>query len=250
MSKVTLRTKALKGNRVRLYLDFYPAIPNPDTGKPTRREFLKLYLYKPASKETERTHNKETKKIAEAIRAKRQLQVQAEEYDFLSRHNGDTNFLEWLEKKVAERKASGINYQSWRSTYLHLHRFTEGQLPLKKLNQLFCERFRTYFLSAQCINSKRALKNNSAAGYFDVFKEAVREANKEGLLKNNPGEYVKSISYKQTQREFLSLEELQLLANTECDSPVLKKAALFTSLTGLRFCDLEDLQWQNIRYDQ
>ena len=140
MSKVTLRTKALKGNRVRLYLDFYPAIPNPDTGKPTRREFLKLYLYKPASKETERTHNKETKKIAEAIRAKRQLQVQAEEYDFLSRHNGDTNFLEWLEKQVAERTASGINYQSWRSTYLHLHRFTEGQLPVKKLNQLFQRR--------------------------------------------------------------------------------------------------------------
>lgn len=250
MSKVTLRTKALKGNRIRLYLDFYPAIPHPDTGKPTRREFLKLFLYKPASKETERTHNKETKKIAEAIRAKRQLQVQAEEYDFLSRYSSDTDFLEWLKKKVQEREASGINYQSWRSTYLYLFRFAEGQLLLKKVDELFCEQFRAYFLRTHCLNSKRPLSNNSAASYFDVFKEAIRDAHKEGLLKKNPAEYVRSIPYRQTEREFLTLEELQIIARTKCDDPVLKKAALFSAFTGLRLGDLKNLHWRQVRDDQ
>ena len=50
--KVKLRTKAISGNRQGLYLDFYPAIINPDTGEPTRREFLDLYLYDEIKHET------------------------------------------------------------------------------------------------------------------------------------------------------------------------------------------------------
>jgi hypothetical protein len=45
MIKVTLRNKPISKGRKSLYLDFYPAIPHPDTGKTTRREFLGLYLF-------------------------------------------------------------------------------------------------------------------------------------------------------------------------------------------------------------
>lgn len=43
-AKVTLRQKRISGNKQSLYLDFYPAIPHPKTGEPTRREFLGLYI--------------------------------------------------------------------------------------------------------------------------------------------------------------------------------------------------------------
>jgi hypothetical protein len=43
--KVNIGQKPISGNRQSLYLDFYPPIPHPDTDKPTRRKFLKLYLY-------------------------------------------------------------------------------------------------------------------------------------------------------------------------------------------------------------
>jgi len=42
--KVTLREKKLTNGKISLYLDFYPGIPNPITGKETRRDFLKLYI--------------------------------------------------------------------------------------------------------------------------------------------------------------------------------------------------------------
>ncbi len=45
MIKVKLRQKKISGERQSLYLDSYPAIPHPKTGEPTRREFLKLYLF-------------------------------------------------------------------------------------------------------------------------------------------------------------------------------------------------------------
>ena len=45
VTKVSLRQKKISKGRKSLYLDFYPAIPHPETGEPTRREFLGLYLF-------------------------------------------------------------------------------------------------------------------------------------------------------------------------------------------------------------
>jgi hypothetical protein len=42
--KVTLRFKLLDTGRESLYLDYYPAITDPETGKPTRREFLQMHV--------------------------------------------------------------------------------------------------------------------------------------------------------------------------------------------------------------
>lgn len=48
--KVTLRKKAISKGRKSLYLDFYPPIPHPKTGKPTRREFLGMYIFEKPKK--------------------------------------------------------------------------------------------------------------------------------------------------------------------------------------------------------
>ena len=45
MTKVNIRMKPISGNRQTLYLDYYPPIPHPISGKATRREFLKLFLF-------------------------------------------------------------------------------------------------------------------------------------------------------------------------------------------------------------
>ena len=39
------------------------------------------------------------------------------------------------------------------------------------------------------------------------------------------------------------------MANTPCDIPVLKRAALFSALTGLRHCDIQKLQWSEVQRD-
>ena len=45
MANVTLRKKALANNKSSLYLDYFPPIINPKTGKESRREFLGLQLF-------------------------------------------------------------------------------------------------------------------------------------------------------------------------------------------------------------
>jgi len=42
--KVKLRQKNITGKRQSLYLDFYPAVQNSETGEKTRRGFLNLFL--------------------------------------------------------------------------------------------------------------------------------------------------------------------------------------------------------------
>ena len=58
-TKVTLRQKKISKGRKSLYLDFYPPIPHPETGEPTRREFLGLYIFeKPKTEEQIEEENK------------------------------------------------------------------------------------------------------------------------------------------------------------------------------------------------
>ncbi|MCX8534335.1 hypothetical protein [Chryseobacterium luquanense] len=60
MIKVTLREKPISKGRKSLYLDFYPAIKNPETGASTRREFLGMYILEKPKTAAEKKHNIET----------------------------------------------------------------------------------------------------------------------------------------------------------------------------------------------
>jgi len=122
MTKVTLRKKDISGNRQSLYLDYYPPIANPDTGKPTRREFLGLYLYNNAKKAIEKQENKDTEAIAENIRAKRLLEIQNRQFGFLSKDKLNANFIEYFKALAEKRKAS--NHDNWISAYHHLITYT------------------------------------------------------------------------------------------------------------------------------
>lgn len=67
--KVTLRKKTISKGRKSLYLDYYPEIPHPVTGEPTRREFLGLYIVDKPKTPIDKLSNSETMKIAETKRA-------------------------------------------------------------------------------------------------------------------------------------------------------------------------------------
>src|SRR5215204_1029565 len=104
MSKVFLREKKLKNGKRGLYLDFYPPITNPQTRQPTRREHLRLYVYEKPKTETEKEHNKETKLLAENVRAQRQLDVQSGYYGFLTIRKNKTSLISFFEDFTESKK--------------------------------------------------------------------------------------------------------------------------------------------------
>lgn len=252
--KVTLREKTILNGRKSLYLDFYPAIINPKSGEATRREFLGLYIYDKPRTELERQHNKETKLLGQNICAQRQLAIQKGLYGFLDKNAGSADFLGFFKKEAEKEKAKRSigSRNNWMSVYMHLHEFTNGQLLVKDLTEELCKNFKNYLTTANALNARRQnvkISINSAGGYFTIFKTCIKRAIDSKLLDHNPAQNIKRITGKETKREFLTLEELKLLAKAECDLPYLKQAALFSALTGLRYSDIAKLTWGEVYTD-
>ena len=74
----------------------------------------------------------------------------------------------------------------------------------------------------------------------------MKKAYKEGILKDNPAKNIPGIKKIEVQREYLTLDEIQKLGSTPCDNDKLKRAFLFACLTGLRWCDIYKLKWNEI----
>jgi integrase len=86
--------------------------------------------------------------------------------------------------------------------------------------------------------------------YFDKFRAALKQAFYDKLIADDPAKQVKGIKQAETHREYLTLEELQALAATECEMPELKRASLFSALTGLRWSDVEKLIWREVQHSE
>jgi integrase len=260
--KVKLRQKAISENRESLYLDFYPAIPHPETGEPTRREFLKMYLFNKAKNPIDKQHNKETLQLAEQIRQKRENHLNKpeiytgyEKEQLKIKEQGERNFVAYFKSLADKRKAS--NYDNWVSAYKYLNTFTGGDnetetvgnLKFADLNEKFCNDFKDYLLTIKSNkSSKTTLSENSALSYFNKLKATLKQAYKDGYLPSDLNGKIQPVKQAETQRNFLTIEELNSLVKTECDNPLLKRAALFSALTGLRFSDIQNLVWGELEY--
>ncbi len=247
MIKVFLRQKKITGNRHSFYLDFYPPIAHPDTGKLTRREFLGIYTYDKPKKDTDKKHNENTINIAENRRAKRQLDIQNQHFGFLSKDKLKADFIEYFKDLADKRKAT--NHDNWICSYNHFIKFSSGTLLFTDITENICIEFREYLMKAKSNKSElKKLAQNSAHSYFNKFKATLKQAYKDGYLATDLNAKIERIKEAETEREFLSLEELNTLAKKECLIPVLKNAALFSALTGLRFSDIEKLTWGEVQY--
>lgn len=237
---IALRKRQKKG-KISLYLDIY------HEGKRTY-EYLKLYLIPKPRTSDERTMNRKTLELAEIVKAKRQIEVQNNTYDFHKSDRIKTSFLFYFKVLTEKRKASEGNYGNWSSALKHLTNFKRGNASFADINSDWLEDFKHYLVHEAKSKSGMSLSQNSCVSYFNKIKAALKQAVKDGIIKDNPALNVEGIKEAETQREFLTLEELQETVKHHCDVPVLKSAFLFSALTGLRFSDIQKLTWAEVQH--
>lgn len=256
MIKVKLREKPISNGRKSLYLDFYPAIPHPKTGEPTRREFLGLYTIEKAKTPTDKQYNSEQEKIAESIRQKREnllnkpeIYSQLEKQQLKIKEQGEINFVEYYRKLANKRK--GSSYDNWVSALYYLEIFTNGVLKFADLNEKFLEDFKDYLRTTKSKKSdKSTLAQNSTVSYFNKIKATLKQAYIDGILQTDLNAKVKPIKAKETRRAFLTIEELNKLANTPFNDELRKRALLFSASTGLAYKEIENLLWSDFIYSE
>ena len=240
--KVFLRQKPISKGRLSLYLDFYPAIRNPRTGKISRREFLGIYIFAEPKNATERDYNRTMIDKGELIRCRRQEAIINRQFGFIDRHQEDEDFLSYF------REMSKKKYQKWEIVYRHFENFVNGKCTFGEVTVDLCKKFGEYLLNAKNLRIEhQPLCRNSVAGYFSTFRGLLKIAYRDKLLKENINDFLEKIEWEDVRKEFLTQEELIKLAETPCKQPVLKQAALFSCLTGLRISDIESLTWENIQ---
>ena len=77
----------------------------------------------------------------------------------------------------------------------------------------------------------------------------INQAHREGLLPTNPIANIKGVGYEETNRTYLTADEVRKLAATPCENEVTKRSFLFGCLTGMRHCDIRALTWADV-HDQ
>lgn len=254
-TKVSLRDKPISKGRLSLYLDFYPAIQNQETGKSTRREFLNLYVFKKPNNPFEKQHNQENYRIANQIWQQRQNSVNKPEiYDQFEKEQlrqtelADRDFLEYFKTLVKKRK--GKTFYGWDSARIYLENYSGGSIKFGSLTESWIESFKEHLLTSNSQRTKKTpLSHNSAVSYFSKVKAALKQAYKDGLIQTDLNSKVSAVKPDETKREYLTLKELNQLAKTPCNDPLMKKAALFSALTGLRFSDIQKLTWGELTHD-
>lgn len=247
---IRLRRRTTPTGNTSLYLDIYL------NGKRTY-EYLRLYLV-PERTRADKEKNRQTLALAEAICAKRVVELQNGEYGFRDRFKEDTNFLEYYKAMCAARlgEESRGNWGNWRSCLKHLQRYDKrlAQRTFADITPEWVLGFKDYLerdARAWSEDSRERLKTrplsrNSRVSYFNKLRACLNEAFEKRIIAYNPLRGIDGFKAEEGKRMYLTIEEVRRLAATPCDRQSVRLAFLFSCLTGLRRSDIFKLTWGEV----
>lgn len=208
-------------------------IPEPVKGKLTKEQ---------------KEENRKNLSLAEAIRSKRHLELQNGIYGFQDQGKMKGSFLRYFEYLTEARKDSQGNYGNWDSVMKHLKKYCKHDVTFSQVDKAWLEGFKEYLMKQARTPANQPLSQNSQSSYFNKLKAALKQALKDEIIQRNPADIIEGIKPGDTEREFLTQEELQAMAKAECDIPQMKTAFLFSALTGLRWSDIQKLSWAEMQH--
>jgi len=241
--KVKLKTRERKNGKSSLYLEYYMGYEKTPEGKfiyKRKKENLDLEIFTSPKNTKQREHNKTNYEIAQKVLYERITDINKNKFDIYSEKKLDTNLIEYFNKVKDKKTSSASLKRNWINSIKHLTNFCTENATFRNVNEKFIIEFKEYLLSIP------DLSPNTSAGYFEIFREGLKRAYKENIMRDNPGKNVSGIKKIEVMREHLTLEEVQKLGLTKCSNPKLKKAFIFACLTGLRWCDIHAMKWENI----
>ncbi len=222
--RIKLRLKKLSAGGYSIYLALFV------NGK-WQYEFLKDI--KLSTKKEHRNHDNELVEIAKVIRDKREMEIIQDGEAQLYSWKAKQEFLEYFDG-ITLTKAHPCN---WNNTRNMLREFTKDSLTFGEIDRGFCKRFSDFLLTK--------VAPSTADVYYGTFKAALNQAVLEDILQKNPGNGIK-IPRVQLETNYLSLDELRILKDTPIEYPDVKNAFLFSCFTGLRYSDVESLEWNDV----
>lgn len=252
MSRITVnieyRTRKDKKTKGIILVIYSGYTKKADGGiKPNRKKkTLDYFLYITPKTPPERSHNKEVKRKVEAIKGQTLKDLLNNKYGFQSETKSKINFIQYFEKLTNERLENKGNYGNWNSVLKHMKKYAGDNISFENIDIEFCKGFREHLKNSKT-KAGKLLSSSSVSSYFNKFRACLNQAVDDGIILINPAHKVSTPRVIEKEREFLTEDEVKKLAETECRYDVLKRAFLFSCLTGLRWADIQKLKWKQLQ---
>ena len=247
---IRIRQKELANGNISLYLDIY-------IGGKRKYEFLKLYLIPEKTRE-DKEKNRQTMQLANSIKSKRIGEYQNGEFGFKSNYKLDALFFDYYramcEKRHGNPESRG-NWGNWYSCLHHLMKYEKNErITFADITPEWVQGFRDYLDNEAVAWSHdyrkrikdKPLARNSKLSYFNKLRACLNQAFEDRIIPVNPCRGVERFRPEEGTRMYLTIDEVRLLAQTECEYPRIKDAFLFSCMTGLRRSDILRLKWGDI----
>lgn len=246
---IRLRQRKMPTGNVSLYLDIYL------NGRRTY-EYLKMYLV-PELTRADREKNRETLKLADAVRAKRVVELRNGQFGFQPTTSPSIRFFDYYRAMCEKRLGteSRGNWGNWYSCLHHLKKYEKREtITFADITPEWVQGFKDY-LENEAVAwghdfrkriKDKPLARNSKLSYFNKLRACLNQAIEEGVIPTNPMRGIDGFKPEEGTRMYLTLDEVRKLAATECEYPQIKAAFLFSCLTGLRRSDVLRLTWGDI----
>ena len=245
---VRLRTKKLSNGNKSLYLDIY------DNGR-RKKEYLKLYLL-PEKTEAAKEGNRRVLEVAENIRAEREYYLQTNRSTFFNPRPKelDIPFADYiaLQIKNVEKLRTKDYIRRYRTGESWVRRY-DDKTTLGSIDKQWVQGF-IHFMTVTPGKYGRILSQNTVHEYLIYIANILNNAVKEGIIPSNPTKKLATVDRPkkyESVRDYLTEEEVNRMIAIPSPEKYnnIRGAFLFACFCGLRYSDIEQLRWKNIRQD-
>lgn len=206
-----------------------------------QRKATGIYTWVKPKDQLQKNHNKQALAILESKRSQMVLDRQAIASGYVPEYKLKSNFLDYY-KEFVEANARKSNRHLKNSLASFKAFLDKNFISAGEITENLCERFREYLLDN--------FNGETPSGYFMRFKKVLRAAKKDGYFKESPAEDLEAKAGKNKKiKEILNVDEYIKLINSPCPNHEVKKAFVFSLYSGLRWCDVKKLKWDNIKPD-
>lgn len=156
--------------------------------------------------------------------------------------------LKWLElKKICVEE---VTYQGY-STIVNVHivpYFKKSGLKLSELRRQDIQSYIEHKSENGRSDGKGGLPAKTIKSHIVIIKQVCKEAIKDGLISNNPSEYLMLPKIQRYEAQFYNVEELKTLFKAIKDEPLFP-LIYFTAVFGLRRSEVLGLKWDSVDFD-
>lgn len=263
MAKLTTKTKEnpklqeklLTDGRKSLYLEYYLGRQQytDEMGKvkvkhDRKKESLNLYLIAKPRTPIEKQNNVETLELAKKIRFEREQQMKEDRAGYRLKGNRKINVFDFMQSYYdnytkGDKRMIKAAIKRFKDFIALEYTIYKNNIAPEQLNKDMMLKFVEYLQSIS--------KGEGALTHYKRFKKIIKYGVEHDIIRKNPcnGVICKG-DENALVKDVLSLEEMEQLLSTkyEQQNPNVRRAFIFCLYTGIRFCDVKDLMYNDVDY--